>query len=415
VLYGIVRKKVLRMNDKNEEKDVKAIWLEHVEKSQKHGTMKSYRRGLDLFEEYLGETPNAMLEQRKRDLASKDPMDARRFVDLIKEYYNWLQKPIHKIAGKENQKYGMNTARTLSIGVVQFFSFWCVPVKVGFPTVVTGTTAIPTIEEWRQIWNIGDLRAKTAISLGLDVGWRIGDFKVIRVEDLGDLTQECPIQIERLTEKEHEFSSTFISCETLELLKVYIPTLRTDNPFLFQTRSNGSHVDDETFNGMLQELAHKAGLTDEDGVFLNGRNKGKKLSWHSFRKTCLTTSTNLEIDPDTKYILVGKAIEKGQSVQTYLGDIHLKNAFLRVRNALALNKTQQVEKQIDEINELKATVVRLSQEALSKDNQIKTLTEEIDRIKFGQKVQEKKMLDISEDLAEIKTKLGIKEKIRSMD
>jgi integrase/uncharacterized coiled-coil protein SlyX len=400
---------------KENDKDVKAIWLDNVRETKSKGTFKSYRNGFAKFEEYLGESANAILEQRRKDMQSKDPLDTRRFNDLVNKFYEWLQKPIHTIGDKEKQSYGINTARTLGIAVAQFFSFWAVPVKVRFHTVKTGKTAFPTIDEWRKIWTIADLRGKTAISLGLDFAWRIGDFQAIKIADLGDLSQECPIQIEKLTEKEKELSSTFISCETVELLKVYLPTLREDNEYLFQTRSNGSHIDDETLNGMLQELGFKSGLTDKDGIFLNGRNKGKRLSWHSFRKTFLTTATNLEIDPDTKCLLVGKSIEKGESMETYLGDIHLREAFLTVRNALALNKTQQVERQADEIAELKATITAQSQTIMNQQTEIRVLNEKLASLEFGQKTQQKMIMDMDNDLAEIKTKLGIKEKKRTYD
>jgi hypothetical protein len=396
------------------EKNAKDIWLEHIESHGTKGTLQIYKSGFSRFELWLGENSDRILEMRKADIDSKDPLRMRRFNDLIEKFHkDLLEGRVHMNdkTTEDSEKKAPNTARTIANSVNQFFNFYAMPTKVSFPSTKTGKTAIPTVDEWRGLFNVADLRGKVALSLGLDLAWRIGDFANIKVKDLGDLTLECPVQIERLTAKEKELSSTFISCETVELLKVYLPTLRTTNEWLFQTKSNGSHLDAENFEAILQDMGFKAGYCDKDGVVLNGRSKGKNLTWHSFRKTFLTMATNLEIDPDTKCILTGKSLAKGQSMETYLGDIRLKNAFLKVRNALALNRTQQVETQADEIAQLKAVVVEQAQKLANQETTIKTLTEKINELSFGQKTMQRLMMDIDERLVRIENKKKIKDKV----
>ena len=384
------------------QQDAKETFLDYIRTHKSKGTAKSYKCGFQRFEQWLGKNANEILEQRRKDMESRDPMKLRRFHDLIEQFHKELI---------EKQGKSPNTARTLSIGVVQFFNYWCVPVKVSFQTEMTRKTAIPEANDFRKMYTLADLRGKLVLSLGLDLAWRIGDVLSLCKEDIPDLDQECPIQIERITQKEKEFSSTFISCETVQLLKAYLPTLRADNEFLFQTKSNGSHVDDENLNGTIQDLGFKSGFCDKKGKVLNGRNKGKNFTWHSFRKAFLTTATQLGIENDQKCLLVGKSLEKGQSMETYIGDPKLKNAFLVIRNALALTKTQDAEVKSEEIETLKATVIQLSKEALGKDTEIKTLREKIAELEFNQKTMNKSLSLMDGDLARIKAKLGIKEHV----
>lgn len=385
------------------EQDAKETFLEYIRTHKSKGTAKSYKCGFNKFEQWLGKSANEILELRRKDMAGTDPMKLRRFHDFLEQFHKELI---------EKEGMSPNTARTICIGVVQFFSYWGLPVKISFPTTITRKTAIPEANDFRKMYALADLRDKLVLSLGLDLAWRIGDVLTLRKADVPDLDQECPIQIEKITQKEKEFSSTFISCETVQLLKAYMPTLREDNEFLFQAKNNGSHVDDENLNGTLQDLGFKSGFCDKKGKVLNGRNKGKNFTWHSFRKAFLTTATQLGIENDQKCLLVGKSLEKGQSMETYIGDPKLKNAFLAIRNALALTKTQDVEVKNEEIENLKATVLQLSKEALSKDTEIKTLRERVAELEFTQANQHKMMMNHDEDIAEIKTKLRIKEKFR---
>jgi hypothetical protein len=385
--------------------DAKEAFLEYVRTHRSENTEKQYKTGFQAFERYLGKNANEILEQRRKGMESKDPMKLREFHDILEAFHKHLIE-------KEGKK--ANTARGIINAVVQFFSYWCVPIQgVSYSPEISKNTAIPEANDFRKMYALGDLREKLVLSLGLDLAWRVGDIITLTKEDIPDLEQECPIQIEKITAKEKEFSSTFISCETVQLLKAYIPTLRTDNDFLFQTRTNGSHVEDETLEGIIQDLGFKSGFCDEKGKVLNGRNKGKNFTWKSFRKAFLTVATSLGVESDQKCLLVGKGLEKkGLSMETYIGDPKLKNAFLAVRNALSLTKVQEVTAKNEEIEGLKATIVSLSQQVGNKDIEIKALREKITSLEFTQSVQHQKMINIEDDLAEIRTKLGIKEKMK---
>jgi hypothetical protein len=177
------------------------------------------------------------------------------------------------------------------------------------------------------MYAIADLRAKLILSLGLDLAWRVNDFLELKKSDVPDLTQECPIPIQKSTAKETEISCTFISCESVNLLKEYMPNLPTDNEYLFPNTAKG-HCEDFLINSIIQDLAAKIHMNIP---------KGKHFSFHCFRKRFLSTATSLGIDEETKCLLVGKAIDASHEV--YYGDAKLLNAFVTIRvNNLPLIK-----------------------------------------------------------------------------
>jgi len=88
-------------------------------------TMKSYRRGLELFIEFYGKDVETILAERKDDLTprpNENLVDAKnrasRYENLLEEFHAWMLKPIHAINKKENQAYGINTARTSTLGLL---------------------------------------------------------------------------------------------------------------------------------------------------------------------------------------------------------------------------------------------------------------------------------------------------------
>jgi integrase len=77
--------------------------------------------------------------------------------------------------------------------------------------------------------------------------------------DLPSLNQESPIAFDTMTGKEDVIAHGFLSTETVDLLKVYLPTLERKNGDLYLFPSNGSsHISDEWLNRLLQRLAKKA-------------------------------------------------------------------------------------------------------------------------------------------------------------
>lgn len=288
----------------------KEEFLKYYKEAKSKATYKSYKRGLALFEEFYGKSTDEAFEERRQDVASGDFQRNKRFSRELEKFHKWMLK----------EGYSINSARTNTLGLMQFFRYYGMPIAdVTFKTVITTKTFIPSIEQLRRMFQIADLRTKVILSMGLDLGWRIGDFIKLKKEDIPDLDQETPIKFEAITQKEQVISSTFISSETVELLKAYIPTLPKENPYLFPSNRH-KHLDDESVNKILKKLVKKAKIKIP---------QNKRFTFHSLRKRFLSACYNNNIDSDVAKLLVGKSI--GKSMETYLGDVNLKNSFIEVR------------------------------------------------------------------------------------
>jgi len=146
-------------------------------------------------------------------------------------------------------------------------------------TVKTSKNFPLRIEHVREMFKFADLKGKVILSLAVDLGLRIGDFIEIKKVSLPSLEDEPPISFVIMTDKEEVLAYGFLSDETVRLLKLYLPTLKSENSYLFP--SNGkSHVSDEWLNRLLKKLARKAQI----------EMNGKSLTFHCFRKMFLSAS-----------------------------------------------------------------------------------------------------------------------------
>jgi len=151
-----------------------------------------------------------------------------------------------------------------------------------------------------------------------------------------------------MTGKEEVVAHGFLSQETVDILKVYSPTLtKTGNPYLFP--SNGkSHISDEWLNKLLKRLAKKAKIQ---------MNK-KSLTFHCFRKMLLSASIDSGIGLTAGKKLVGKAIP--QSDDTYLTTVNLKKTFIQLKRFQTIKQKPKVE--TETIETLQKAVSKLQED-----------------------------------------------------
>lgn len=298
-------------------------FLDYLEKSKSRNTYKSYKRGIELFSEYFGKAPNEVLKLRLEDWKSDDLHQKRRFAREIEKFHRWMI----------NKGYTINSARANTIGILQLFRFFEMPVTTLSDevkkTTITTKDFVPRVEQYRHMFKVADdLRSRLIISMGKDLGWRIGDFSKIRKDQLPDLEQEAPILFELITEKEDVIAKSFLSQETVDLLKEYLPTVENNpNPYLFPSNREG-YFDPESINRVLRELAAKANVTIP---------RSKRLRFHAFRKRFLSECANLHIDVNTAKILVGKSVSK--DMLTYLSEVEHRESFIRAQQRLRLTET----------------------------------------------------------------------------
>jgi hypothetical protein len=227
--------------------------------------------------------------------------------------------------------------------------------------------------------------------MATDLGLRISDFITLKKTDLPSLNQEPPISFDTMTGKEDVIAHGFLSQETANLLRIYLPTLekKNGNPYLFP--SNGSsHISDEWLNRLLQRLAEKAKID------LNG----KSLSFHCFRKMLLSAAIDSGIGLMAGKKLCGKAI--AQSDDTYLTTVNLRQKFIQLKKFLTITEQPRVE--TEKIESLKSAISKLQEEL----TQQKLIT---DTISEGNITIKNENVDLKERITKTEQKLAELEKL----
>jgi len=178
------------------------------------------------------------------------------------------------------------------------------------------------------------------------------------------LDGEAPLAFDLLTQKEKITAKCFLSQESVDLLKTYLPTIQKKKNNVFLFASNGrAHVSDESVGKMLKKLAAKAQIN------LNG----KSLTFHCFRKMFLSASIDSGVGLTAGKLMCGKAVR--QSDSTYLTVVKLKEKFIQLKKFLSINeevkieteKIETFEKTINYLQE-QLTSQKIVSEAVAKKN-----------------------------------------------
>lgn len=333
-------------------------------------TKKEYRHGIKKFCEWYRKSAEEILELRKDDLTQKAEENlieyrnrAARFEKEIEKFHNYLLE----------QGFTINTARNLTLGIRQLFRFYEMPIRFRAGSKVSKTVKTTknfplTIEHVRAMFKVADLRERVILSMATDLGLRIGDFIATKKSDLPPLDQEPPIPFDVMTDKEDVVAHGFLSQESVDLLKAYLPTLekKNSNAHLFPSNSE-SHISDEWMNRLLQRLADKAQID------MNG----KDFTFHCFRKMFLSAAIDSGIGMTAGKKLCGKAI--AESDDTYLTTAHLREKFLQLKRFLSITKQPKIE--AEKIETLKSAINKLQEDLTQQRVITDTISEENVKVK----------------------------------
>jgi len=355
---------------------------EFLDSVSNKSTKKEYRWGIKLFCEWYGKSAEEILKERQEDLTQKPGENLIEFRNRSARFSKTLEKFHDYLL---SQDYSINTARNLIIGVRQLLRFYEMPVLIRngskVSQTVESTSDFPlTIETVRVMFQVADLREKAILSLATDLGLRIGDFLSLRKAALPDLSQEAPVSFVVMTEKKKVVAKGFLSQESVDLLKLYLPILeKKENPYLFP--SNGrSHISDEWLNNSLRSLAAKAGVSLGD----------KSLHFHLFRKMFLSAAIDSGCGLTAAKMMCGKSIPKSDS--TYLTTVNLKQKFLQLKRFLTIQEQSKAE--VEKLESLKSAVNKLQEDLTQQRLVTETVSEENLSLK-------QKMAKTDETLAEL--------------
>jgi site-specific recombinase XerD len=352
------------MNDETQNPESGNVEKEFYDSIPNPNTKKEYRNGLQRFAAWFKHSPDEILTMRKADLKIEDSFQRKRFERELEKFHAYLKAP-----KPQGEGAATNSARTLCLGLRQFFNYYEVGMKlkrgsaVG-KAVLTEKTYPLTIEDIRKMFAVGDLRERVILALAKDLGVRIGDFVRIKKADVADLNQEAPIPFDIMTGKEEVLSKSHLSAETVELLKTYMPTIANNpNPYLFPT--NGNHgIDEDTIGQILKALAKKAGIVVPPN---------KQLTFHAFRKLFISTGKNVGVSDDVIKALCGKSVES--DIRTYMTGIQWRENFAKIADVL---KIQQIaNKNHARLEELEERNKKLEETVFDQDLRIQALLERL--------------------------------------
>jgi integrase len=327
-------------------------------------TKKEYRHGIKKFCEWYGKSVEEILQLRKEDLTQINEEGLVEYRNRAARFEREIEKFHSSLLDKG---FMINTARNLTLGIRQLFRYYEMGIRFRAGSKIAKTVKTTknfplTIEHIRTMFKVADLRERVILNMATDLGLRIGDFIAIKKSDLPPLDQEPPISFDLMTDKEDVIAHGFISQESVDLLKAYLPTLekKNDNRYLFPSNSE-SHISDEWMNRLLQRLAEKAQID------LNG----KDFTFHCFRKMFLSAAIDSGVGLTAGKKLCGKAI--AESDDTYLTTINLKTKFQQLKNFLTINK--QPKHEDEEIDSLRQAVSKLQEDLTTQ----KTVTDAVAR------------------------------------
>jgi integrase len=347
-------------------------------------TRKGYRFGLNKFVEWFGKPAEEILAMRQEDLTQKPGENiveyrnrAARFEKEIEKFHSYLLE----------NGYSINSARNMTLGIRQLFRYYQMPVTIRSGSKVSQTVKTTknfplTIAHVRKMFRVANLKERTILALAVDTGLRISDFLAIKKNDLLSLDAEPPIAFTLLTQKEKIPAHCFLSKETVDQLKTYLPILKKkNNVYLFA--SNGkSHISDEAVSKMLNRLAEKAQID------LNG----KSLTFHCFRKMFLSASIDSGIGLTAGKKLCGKAITR--SDDTYLTTVKLREKFIQLKKFLTIKQSPEIE--TGQIEELSSVVAKLAEELEQQKTVSQVVASENSKIR---KEFKERMAELNEKLA----------------
>lgn len=328
-------------------------------------TRKNYSFGLRKFVEWYGKSADEILNLRKEDLTQKA---GENLIDYRNRAVRF-QKEIEKFHAQLLEKgYAINSARNMTLGIRQLFRYYQMPTtsRTGSDvsrTVQTSRNFPMNIEHVRRMFEVANLKERTILSLAVDFGLRISDFLSIKMNYLPSLDGEAPIAFDLLTQKEKITAKCFLSQESVNLLKTYLPTIQKKKNNVFLFASNGkTHVSDESVGKMLKRVAAKAQIN------LNG----KSVTFHCFRKMFLSASIDSGIGLTAGKLMCGKAVRKSDS--TYLTTVKLREKFIQLKKFLSINEQPRIE--TEKIESLKEAINKLAEELAGQKLITQTVSEE---------------------------------------
>jgi hypothetical protein len=361
---------------------------EFLNSQTKEGTFKSYKTVMKQYLQYTQKTGQQLLDIKRND---KD-------FQVENSMLNYRKYILSK--GK-SENYAVGSIMTIR----GFYSYYRMPLmfrkndsrKLTEKSRTT-TDYLFDKDDLAKMALAGNLKERYVLLVGKSVGLRASDFLGFTYGNFRclKLENEAPLALGEIrTQKESVPAYPFLDSDALPIIKAWLDSHKDEKDkdrILDDTEDNLSVI--------LQTLCKKAGMEiDEHGTI-----HGKRVRFHCMRKFLIDRLSAYASESQWKQI-VGKSIDEG----AYVSQDQLKGVFARAMKDLLINGNGMKAKKLIELeNALLESQRKIS--ALETTNQV--LRQRLDEMENTQKTMHRTITNLDEDIAEIKARLKIKEKVR---
>ncbi len=306
------------------------------------------------------------LQDWKRDTRTK-----------IVNFYNWL------IA----QGYKINTARTLPLGILAFYSENCETIKdvtKEFDSVQIPTDEyVFTQEVLRKVYYYADLEGQTLLSLAVGLGYSSIDFLNLEAEKLQNLVKEATdkgLEFIQFVGKSRAKTSvqprSHLTPEAIHSLKDYLPFLEKKHngklpKFVWCNGREDTHITNTGLNKKLKRLLRKANI----------ETYGKHVKFHCLGRKFLYSRLQAK-NRDISKVITAKKVSASDLTYIPNLDAECLRVFKETYKEIALNgdltgKTRQNQK--EEITKLEQAIQQLETENYTSKTRIDLLQKNLEK------------------------------------
>lgn len=377
-------------------------WMDSLKGRDTVGSTKyQWKLRLRKFCEWLGKTPDELIEKRKEELKSEDDRVKHHTELIIKKYMRVL----------EEKGLSPNTRRSYFTAIRSFYQRNYAELKFfrrdgpRTVTITEGTTAA-TREDIKRMIEVSKPRTKAIILFLKDTGLSISDtsklkLKNLGLEDINDIFRvKAPLVIETNRKKTGAPTVTFLGQEGLDALRTNLRIRMRGSPEL-KIRRYGR---DEIKGGIPpEELTPESPLFRSYGKFLRTLRepridtlKPNSISvlirkaaiqagiWkegfaaHTLRRYFQTSLESAGINRNWIKTMMGHKLEGVEGSYSQPQIEQLKEAYIRAYPKLAISEAVE---QRNRVENLEAQVTKLTSNGKRRDESLKGMLQLMDMIK----------------------------------
>ncbi len=379
-------------------------WMDVIgSKSGSKNTQKNYLLHLKIYCEWIGKTPDELIEERKEHLTHTDEIVKRTHEDQLTSFF---------------QEYGENVARSTAVTkfktVKSFYKANHYDLKISIPkSWTTYTDKVPSLDEIHKMVEASDSPVQKALILfSAQSGQRAGVVTSMTYGMLREALEgsESPISFhisadlrdhngKRVNKNRQEYTF-FIGRDTVTTLKRYIEYMENkghvfeDNSPLFVTDKQYAYRDfagkettgdkayrpisNESLNNTVKRLAIRAGLMKEDGPRMANGRRRYQIHHHCLRKFWQTAMEQAGVAKPWYEYMMGHSLGNLDKAYSRPSLEQLQEGYRRAENYLSVSRANLTD--LDNIKkDLLLSVIRQQCQIIGFDAQRVVIAEEQDR------------------------------------